>query len=128
MAFGVKIKSFKTKKEYTIEELYEAIKDKEFTAGKPELTKNGMAYIITFPPLDRNNQIWVMQGQMKKPPYSKWSVQKQREAGVGNMVGNMVMDELTNGWNQASSVFGKKSKNTEKLVEITTEELDALGL
>ena len=128
MPFGVKIKSFKTKNEYTLEELYEAIKDKEFSAGKPELTKNGLAYIITFPPIDNNNQIWLMPGQMKKGPFTKWSVQKQRLAGVGNMVGNMVLDDLSGGWNNASSFMGKKAKNTEQLIDITVDELNALGL
>jgi hypothetical protein len=33
MALGVKIKNIKTNNSYTIESLYEAIKDVEFTAG-----------------------------------------------------------------------------------------------
>jgi hypothetical protein len=128
MPFGVKIKSFKTNNAYMIEELYEAIKDKEFTAGPPSLTKHGLAYITPFPPLDDNNQVWVMPGQMKKGPFTKWSVQKQRIAGVSNMVANMIVDDLTGGANNASSFIGKKAKDTEKLVDITTEELEALGL
>ena len=128
MAFGFKMKSVKTQKEYTLEELYEQIKDKEFTAGKPDYTKHGMTYVITFPPLDRNNQVWIIPGQMSKGPYSKWTIQKSSAAGMDNMIGNMVLDKLTDGWSSASGVFGKKAKNIEQLVEATAKELDALGL
>ena len=39
MAFGVKTKNIKTQNPYTIESFFDAIKDKEFTAGTPSLTK-----------------------------------------------------------------------------------------
>ena len=45
MAFGVKTKNIKTQNPYTIESFFDAIKDKEFTAGTPSLTKHGMATI-----------------------------------------------------------------------------------
>ena len=128
MAFGFKMKGFQTKTAYTIEELYEAIKDKTFTAGEPSLTKSGLNNIITFPPLDRNNQIWVYPSGFKKPPYTKWTVQKGQLAGVGNAVLNNFMSDLTGGGTAASGVFGKNAKKIEELVEITTQELDALGL
>lgn len=54
MAFGVKTKNIKTQNSYTIESFFDAIKDKEFTAGTPSLTKHGMATVITFPALDRS--------------------------------------------------------------------------
>ncbi|MGB4933686.1 MAG: hypothetical protein WBO64_00300, partial [Ruminococcus bromii] len=60
MAFGVKVKNIKTKNTYSIESLYEAIKDKNFSAGVPSLTKHGMATVITFPALDSQNQVWIM--------------------------------------------------------------------
>ena len=50
---GIKVKNVTFSKEYSEAELYEAIKDHPFTAGKPELAKHGMATIIVFPPLDR---------------------------------------------------------------------------
>ena len=56
MAFGVKTKNIKTQNSYTIESFFNAIKDKEFTAGTPSLTKHGMATVITFPALDSQNQ------------------------------------------------------------------------
>ncbi len=128
MAFGFKMRKLETKREYSIEELYEAIKDKQFTAGEPSLTKNGMQMIITFPPIDRNNQIWVSPAQMKKPPYNKFSVTKNEVAGVGNMLKNAALSKVTDGWSNISGVFGKKAKSAEELVVKTFEELDALGL
>lgn len=129
MAFGVKIKSFTTNQEYTLEELFEAIKDKTFTAGKPSLTKQGLGYIITFPAIDRNNQVWVLPKQLKAgAPCSKWSVQKGTEAGTANQVEGLVAHQLSGGWSGFSGTFGKKAKEAEKQVEITCEELAALGL
>lgn len=128
MAFGFKMKGFTTQKGYTIEELYEAIKDKPFTAGQPSLTKSGFNMIITFPPLDRNNQVWVYGGMMKKPPFTKWTVQKGQLAGVGNAVLNNFMSDVTGGATAVSGIFGKKAKTIEELVEVTAQELDALGL
>ncbi len=127
MALGFKIKTVKTKNTYTIESLFEAIKDKEFSAGKPELTKHGMTTIITFPPLDRRNQVWIMPGSLKKEG-NKWSIQKQEQAGVGNLAVNTALDSVTNGFAGMGKMVGKNSKEAEKLVELTAKELDAMGL
>lgn len=124
MALGVKIRSVKTKRTYTIEELFEAIKDEAFTAGTPELTKHGMATIITFPALDRQNQVWVMMG-MKG---DKISIQKSQAAGVGNTAGNLALDAVTDGIFGLGSMVGSNSKRCEQLVEATAKELEALGL
>lgn len=125
--FGVKIKKFATKKPYTLEELFDEIKDKQFTAGPVSYTKSGLAYVITFPPIDNNNQIWIM-GSGLKGPFSKFTVSKNQVAGVGNAVKNQFISDLTGGWSRVSGVFGKNAKDTEKLVEITCEELIALDL
>lgn len=123
--FGVKIRNIKTKNQYTIEEFYDAIKDKTFSAGQPALTKHGFAMIVTFPPLDRNNQVWIMPVKKKG---NKFTIQKQQAAGVGNMVGNMALSTLTKGWSDTTAVIGNKNKAAEKLVDITADELEALGL
>ena len=128
MALGIKIRKLETQKEYSMEELYEAIKDKTFTAGQPELTKHGVAMIITFPPIDRNNQIWISPGQMKKAPWSKFTVTKNEEAGMGNFAKNGALSLVTKGWSNMSGTFGKKAKTAEELVVITYEELKELGL
>ncbi|MBQ0042153.1 MAG: hypothetical protein KBS85_02355 [Lachnospiraceae bacterium] len=121
--FGIKIKSVKLSRDYTIEELYEAIKDKQFTAGVPSLTKHGFANIITFPPVDRNNQVWVMKGGK-----GKLSIQKQEIAGVGNAAKNALLDHVTDGISGMSGVFGKNAKEAEKMVEVTAQEIEALNL
>ena len=128
MALGIKIRKLETQKEDSMEELYEAIKDKTFTAGQPELTKHGVAMIITFPPIDRNNQIWISPGQMKKAPWSKFTVTKNEEAGMGNLAKNGALSLVTKGWSNMSGTFGKKAKTAEELVVTTYEELKELGL
>ena len=124
---GFKIKKVVTKKDYTIEELYDAVKGHNFSAGKPELTQHGLTQIITFPALDRNNQVWIAPAQMKMQ-CTKWYVQKQKRAGVGNMAVDMALDTVTDGWSSFSGVFGKTAKKAEQLTEITAQELDSLGL
>ena len=128
MAFGFKLKTLETSKPYSIEELYEAIKDKEFSAGKPELAKHGFAVLIVFPPLDRNNQIRIGQGSMGKGPFSKFQVTKGEVVGMGNWAKGVALHSFTNGWSSASGVFGKNAKDGEALVVKTFEELKALGL
>ena len=59
--FGVRIEKLNLKGSFeTIKELYEAIKDVDFEAGKPELVKDGLACVIAFPQLDRNNQVQIL--------------------------------------------------------------------
>lgn len=123
--FGVKIRKVKTKNEYTIEELYHAIRNEKFSAGTPALTKHGFSTIITFPPLDRKNQVWIIPIKKKG---STFSIQKNEAAGVGNAVGNMALSTLTGGLTDFSGFMGKKNKIAEKLVDMTTDELNALGL
>lgn len=74
MAFGIKTKNIKTQNSYTIESFFDAIKDKEFTAGTPSLTKHGMATVITFPALDSQNQVWIMKSGFGKET-QKFSIQ-----------------------------------------------------
>jgi hypothetical protein len=128
MALGIKIKNVTLKNEYTIETLYEAIKDKTFSAGVPELTKNGLAYIITFPAIDRQNQVWVMMGGIGSKPTKKVSIQKSQKAGMGNLVGNMALDQLTGGFFGLGGIAGKNTKACERLVEATAKELSAMDL
>ncbi|MEG2322934.1 MAG: hypothetical protein RSA73_02355 [Anaerovoracaceae bacterium] len=127
MAFGVKIRNIKTQKAYTIEELYEVMKTHNFSAGEPSLTKHGAAMIITFPALDRQNQVWVMKAGFKAGS-QKFSIQKSQEAGVGNVATNMVLDTVTKGLFGFGSVVGQNVKDCEKLVETTAAELEALKL
>ena len=127
--FGFKMKTVRTNGAYSIESLYEAIRGHAFSAGTPELTKHGLNNIITFPPLDMNNQVWIMAGQItNQKECTKWTVLKSKKAGVANTAVNMALDSVTDGWSSFSGVFGKKAKEAERLTELTAKELDAIGL
>ncbi len=121
--FGIKVKRIKTAGQYTIESFYEAIKDKTFTAGTPELVKHGLVNLIVFPPLDRRNQVQILAAGK-----NKFQIQKGEAAGLGNMALNMVTDHLTDGLTGLGGVIGGNTKKCEQLVETTTKELEALGL
>jgi hypothetical protein len=127
MALGVKIKNVQLKNEYTLESLYEAIKDKPFTAGVPSLTKHGMAYVITFPALDRQNQVWIMMSGFGKAS-KKVSIQKCEQAGMDKALGNIALDQLTGGFFGLGRMAGKNAKECERLVEATAKELAAMDL
>ena len=127
MAFGVKVKTVKLANKYSLEALYEAIKDKEFTAGKPQWTKHGFAYVITFPALDSHNQVWIVNGGFGKET-NKFSIQKSEAAGVENMASNAIMGGLTNGWSNLQGSFGPNTKKCEQLVVATAKELSEMGL
>ncbi len=127
--FGVKVKAVTTGKEYTIEEFYDAIKSHSFSAGAPALTKHGLATIITFPPLDRHNQVWIVPViGFKKSATTKFQISKNDAAGVGNMAVNGVLSDLTHGLTDFRGMVGSNTKKAEKLVELTVDELNALHL
>lgn len=124
MAFGFKLKTVKTKESFeNYQQLFDRIKDVDFTAGKPKLVKNGFADVIVFPPLDRQNQIWVMlQGK------NKIIIQKNQVVGVADQAINAAFDAVTDGLFSVGSIMGKNSKKIEKLVEATASEIEALNL
>ena len=121
---GYKIKYVKTKNVYEdIVSFYDAIKDKNFTAGKPELVKHGFSNVIVFPAIDDRNQVWIL--DVNK---NKFQVSKNAKAGVANLAATTIIDEITEsiaGW---SGMVGANAKKAEKLVVSTTQELEMLGL
>lgn len=121
---GIKIKYVKTKNVYDdIVSFYNAIKDKNFTAGKPELVKHGFSNVIVFPAIDDRNQVWIL--DVNK---NKFQVSKNAKAGVANLAATTIIDEITEsiaGW---SGMVGANAKKAEKLVVSTTQELEMLGL
>jgi len=126
---GVKVKNVKFQNSYTIETLYDAIKDKSFSAGMPSLTKHGLATIITFPALDRQNQVWLMSTALGAGKATqKFSIQKSEAAGVGNVAGNMAIDAVTKGLFGWGKMVGGNAKRCEELVELTAKELEAMNL
>lgn len=121
--FGVKQIKLNLKGDYpTMESLYEAIKDLEFEAGKPQLVKQ-IAYVIAFPQLDRNNQVQILGGK------GKYTVTRSvQPAGIGKMIGNMALDEVSNGWSSMSGAFGNTKKRCMELVEKTAETIHKAGI
>ncbi len=127
MALGIKFKKIQTKGAYTIESLYEAIKDKPFSAGRPSLVKHGLVYLIAFPALDSQNQVQIVVASTKKEAQA-FQIQKADEAGVSNMAGNMILDKLTGGLFGIKKMAGKNVKEAERLVDETAKELEAMSL
>ena len=125
---GIKQIKVTTKENYSIQSLYEKIKDEQFSAGKPELIKHGFAWLIGFPAVDRNNQCQITQGWFKGEEGNKFTVLKAEAAGTENLAKNMALHAVTNGWSSISSLGGKNCKLAEKQVEDTAKELEALGL
>lgn len=121
---GVKTEKLNVKTCPTLQDLYERIKDVEFEAGKPSLVKHGFAYVIVFPELDRNNQVWIC--DMGK---GKYQVQRSTIiAGVGNMVKNMVIDDLTDGLTSMSAAFGNTKKTCMLHVTKVAETINNMGI
>ena len=127
MAFGVKIRRIQTSRVYSIESFYEAIQDKTFTAGRPSLTKHGLAAIVTFPALDRQNQIQILPVGRKQET-QQFQIQKAEAAGAANMAGNMALDQITGGIFGFGQIIGRNAKRCEELVEMTAKELEMIHL
>jgi len=120
---GIKQIKLELKGNYTIEELFDKIKDVEFEAGEPKLVKNGFNLLIAFPQLDRNNQVQILGYN------GKYSVTRAvQPAGLENMVANAALDKLTGGWSSMSGGMGNTKKLCMELVTKTADKINALGI
>lgn len=120
---GIKQVKLKLKGDYPkMKDLYEAIKDLDFEAGKPKLV-NQIADVIAFPELDRNNQVQILGSKNKY--YVSRSVQP---AGFDKLIENQVLEELSDGWSSMSAAFGKTKKRCMELVDSTVETLYKAGI
>ena len=121
---GVKNAKLELKGNYaTLADLLEAMRDIQFEAGVPELTKHGIGAVIVFPSVDRNNQVWITGAK------EKFTIMRSAEvAGLGNMAKNAVLDTLTDGWSSMSGAFGNKKKRCMELVDITAKEIKEAGI
>ncbi len=128
MAFGIKQRKIVTKNKYTKEELFEAIKDHEFTPGKPDMVKHAFTDIIVFPQVDRLNQVQIIPGWMSGGAGNKWTIMKAEAAGADNVATNIAVEFLTDGWGNLGSLGGKASKLCEKQVDEVADELVKMGL
>ena len=126
--FGLTFKTLDTSREYTLEELYDTIKDLEFDAGKPEFYELGLVQIIIFPPLDRYNQVHIVPAQIRKPPYSRFTISKKNEVGIKNKIENKIMAKGTRGVSSLFSFVGRNVRKAEKQVVNVYEVLEGLKL
>lgn len=121
---GVKQVKLTLKGNYeTIQELFEKIKDVEFEAGKPALIKQGFAWIIFFPKLDRNNQVQILGSKNK---YSV--VRSTQPAGLDQLLANVALEHLTDGFSGMTAAFGGTKKRCMALVESTAKVINELGI
>ena len=130
MAFGIKVKKFVTKNEYTPEELYEAIKEHEFTPGKPMWVSHMMTHVIAFPEVDRQNQVQILPGFIasKGKRGTKWTIQKAEAVGAENVAKNLAIGFLTDGMGNLGSLGGKNSKLCEQQIDEVLKELEGMDL
>ena len=124
---GMKTEKIVTKEPLDIEEFYEKIKDVEFEAGKPECVKHGLAYLVCFPKVDNENQVWITGNK------GKFIIQRSTIiAGVGNMIESSIKaelkDKLTFGVFVLKSTFGAPKKQCMAQVEEIAEKIKALDI
>lgn len=127
MAFGVKVKTVPVSKAYTIQELFEEIKDVNFSAGKPDMIKYMTNTVIVFPALDSHNQVQIMALGLKKST-AKLAVQKGDELTLKGAAKNMILSDLTGGLTGLQRAVGNNVKEAERLVDATVQELISLNL
>ena len=121
--FGVRVEKLNLKGNYSIQELFEKIKDVPFEAGQPSLVKNGFVWIIVFPQMDRNNQVQILGSN------GKFSVQRSAQpAGVDNLVANMALDKLTGGLTSVTGILGDTKKRCMELATKTAEKINSMGI
>ena len=124
------IKHFNTKEEYTVEGLYEKIKDCEFSAGVPTVDTTLGNPSIVFPKLDEFNQIWIApSGLSSTGTWKKWAVFKSvHDAGAANVVGHMALSHFLPFTTGYLSYGSKNSKEAFALVDKTIEEITKLDI
>lgn len=124
---GMKMVKISTKENMDIEAFYNKIKDVAFEAGTPEYTKHGLGYLIAFPKVDNENQVWITGAK------GKFIIQRSTMiAGVGNMLESgikaAVKDKLTFGVSGLKSTFGEPKKQCMAQVDEIAAKIQALGL
>lgn len=113
----------KLSKNYTIEELFELIKDVDFEAGRVSMASHGPTKWIVFPQMDRNNQVVI--GGSNGKFYAQRSAQP---IGIDKALGNVLLSNLTGGLSGFSAAFGKTKKRCEQLAESVGNQINAMKL
>lgn len=124
-ALGIRMEKLELKGDYLkMEDLFEAIKDVEFEAGKPMLAKTLSGNIIAFPQLDDKNQVQILPAGK-----NKYIVQRAvQPVGLESLLKNAIFDELSDGWTYVADTFGNTRKVCMELTTKTADTIRALGL
>lgn len=124
---GIKQVKFKTKEALDLQELFEKIKDVKFDAGVPKYIKHGFGYIIAWPKVDNENQVWLTG--------SKGSFVIQRSTMTAGTVDTFldglsaeIENELTLGASGLNSAFGEPKKVCMAQVDSIAEVINGLNL
>ena len=115
MAFGFKEKKARTKQSYSIEELYQAMQGRQFSAGMPILEKKLTKTVILFPPSNEYQQIRI---SGRDGFFSVKSVE-QNHFGKSRSTTGKMMKEM-------KFRFGNSAKAFEQLIDRTAAEIEAL--
>ena len=113
----------KLSKPYTIEELYELIKNETFEAGVPTMANHGPTKWIVFPRMDRNNQVVI--GGNNGKFYAQRSIQP---IGLDNAAENVIFSSWSNGLSDFTAVFGKTKKRCEQLADEVAKQINSMNL
>ena len=118
MAFGMKRCKVETRQPYSLGELLEAMKGRQFSAGPPVMSRAMMTDFIMFPPLDNVNQVIITgkKGKFTVERNSVYQLKGQNAAAKRSLLGRM------------EGMTGKSAKILEQLIEQTAAELNAMGI
>ncbi len=126
MAF-LNMKKVTFKNEYTMEELFEAIKDTEFPLGKPILAKHGASKLIVFAPINKDTQMVIGPAKMGDK-INAYRVMILPEVGLDNLIISTVIDVVTDQWVFVINQLGKNVKEYKKCVDTIADQLQNSGL
>lgn len=122
----MKVNRLETRKRYTLEEFFDAIKEARFTAGKPRLTHEGFSQLIVFPAVDVDNQVRICNAAIVSPS-NKFYV--RRDGQVGAIAGDELFGSLVGGWDDRVGRFSlENAELCERLAEKTCRELEQMDL
>ena len=108
--------------DYTIEEIYEKIKNIPFEAGHPAMVHQGSMTLIVWPQMDRSNQIQILGKN------GKFNCLRSAQPAGTSSSSAITLSALTGGLLNLDSLFGKKRKACEALARKTGEQINALRL
>ena len=124
------VRHFQTRNFYTIQELYEIIKNYKFSAGVPEMGRHILYDVIVFPKIDDFNQIWIgSSGMGVNGRHNKWYVLKaSHEGNIGSFVKYDIISDVAPITTGILSFVGSKPRDAYVLVDRVLVEIQSLNL